>query len=583
MAKPRSRSRRNGSSGGASPTDVGYPAGERELVVITEPDVQLRVGDEGVSSLAGADVAPLSDLLSEEGVTLEPLFGLSEERLSRDAAPPTPGAAPDLPELAAFYRVRAEDTRLDELAPRFLALPSVAAAYVKPAPEPAAATEVAAPPAPAAAAAPPATADFSARQGYLGPAPGGINAIWANTLGGGAGAGVHITDVEGAWQLSHEDLLQNLGGVVAGTPTTDLAWRNHGTAVFGEFGGDHNGIGVNGIAPDANVAGASIFGGTGSAGAIMQAADHLGAGDIILIELHRPGPRHNFASRQDQLGYIAIEWWPDDFAAIRYAIGRGVVVVEAAGNGAENLDDALYNQPAAGFPASWRNPFSPANPSSEAVVVGAGAPPPGTHGRDHGPDRSRLDFSNHGARVDAQGWGREVTTTGGRLYSPGDLQGGTDETLWYTDTFSGTSSASPIVVGALACIQGILATRGLPRLSSAQAIAVLRSTGSPQTDAPGRPATQRIGNRPDIQAAIALLSPVIVSSGIATQYWHECLAYPPGDTASLWLYVDNAWRHHDKPDRPTLDLVQRAFLGQGSQTRVWYAGDEVVGLVVEGS
>jgi hypothetical protein len=583
MAKPRSRSRRNGSSEGGSPTEVTYPGGERELVVITEPDVQLRVGDEGVSSLAGADVAPLSDLLNEEGVTLEPLFGLSEERLSRDAARPGAGGAPDVQDLAAFYRVRAEDTRLDELAPRFLSLPSVAAAYVKPAPEPAAATEVAPPPASAAPAGPPATADFSARQGYLGPAPGGINAIWANTQAGGAGGSVRITDVEGAWQLSHEDLLQNLTGVVAGMPTTDLAWRNHGTAVFGEFGGDHNGIGVNGIAPDATVAGASIFGGTGSAGAIMQAADHLGSGDIILIELHRPGPRHNFASRTDQAGYIAIEWWPDDFAAIRYAISRGVVVVEAAGNGAENLDDALYNQPAAGFPASWRNPFNPANPSSEAVVVGAGAPPQGTHGRDHGPDRSRLDFSNYGARVDAQGWGREVTTTGGRLYSPGDLQGGTDETLWYTDTFSGTSSASPIVVGALACIQGILATRGLPRLSSAQAIGVLRSTGSPQTDAPGRPATQRIGNRPDIQAAIAALSPVIVSSGIATQYWHECLAYPPGDTASLWLYVDNAWRHHDKPDRPTLDLVQRAFLGQGSQTRVWYAGDEIVGLVVEGS
>lgn len=35
--------------------------------------------------------------------------------------------------------------------------------------------------------------------------------------------------------------------------------------------------------------------------------------------------------------------------------------------------------------------------------LGAVAPPPGTHGRDHGPDRSRTAFSHHGARVDAQG------------------------------------------------------------------------------------------------------------------------------------------------------------------------------------
>ena len=92
---------------------------------------------------------------------------------------------------------------------------------------------------------------------------------------------------------------------------------------------------------------------------------------------------------------------------------------------------------------------------SGAILVGAGAPPPGTHGRDHGPDRSRLDFSNFGARVDAQGWGEEVTTCG-----YGDLQGGTNEDLWYTDTFSGTSSASPIVVGALGCLQGVLRARG---------------------------------------------------------------------------------------------------------------------------
>ena len=42
--------------------------------------------------------------------------------------------------------------------------------------------------------------------------------------------------------------------------------------------------------------------------------------------------------------------------------------------------------------------------------------------------------------------------------------------------------------------------RGRPVLTPAQVRSFLRSTGSPQQDAPGRPATQRIGNRPDLRA-----------------------------------------------------------------------------------
>jgi hypothetical protein len=103
--------------------------------------------------------------------------------------------------------------------------------------------------------------------------------------------------------------------------------------------------------------------------AFRTAANRLRPGDIMLIELHRVGPRGR---------YLPMEFWPDEFAAIRYAVTRGVIVVEAGGNGGENLDDPFYNNRPAGFPASWKNPFNPANPNSGAVMVGAGAPPPGT-------------------------------------------------------------------------------------------------------------------------------------------------------------------------------------------------------------
>jgi hypothetical protein len=468
---------------------------DRELIVIAKKEVGLRTRIKEVTSTTGADVKPVNDLMASENITLRPLFGSSEERLraAADSSKTTSGVQP--PDLSVYYRVEAPQDRLDEIAEKLRKLGVFEAAYIKPAPEPASfkinqmVARQEEPPAH--------TPNFTPRQEFLDAAPGGVDARYAWTVPGGRGAGIGVIDIEGAWRFTHEDLLQNQGGVVGGTQSGDLRWRNHGTAVVGEIGGDDNALGITGIAQDANVRAISIFGGLGPAAAIRNAADMLNPSDIILIELHAPGPRFNFQGRDDQLGYIAMEWWPDNFDAIRYATSRGIVVVEAAGNGAENLDDAIYNNPAAGFPATWTNPFNRANRDSGAILVGAGAPPSGTHGRDHGPDRSRLDFSNWGASIDAQGWGREVTTTG-----YGDLQGGINEDEWYTDTFSGTSSASPIVVGTLACVQGALRAVGRPLLSSARARELLRTTGSPQQDAPGRPATQRIGNRPNLRQLI---------------------------------------------------------------------------------
>jgi hypothetical protein len=485
-----------------TPPGSNVPIGRRELVVIAAPDAGLQALASGVRSDAGAETTSLNAVLARHGALMRPLFGLSEHRLRANVAGAlTSDLVPDgMPALERFYHVDAADDRLETMAAELLEHPLVEAAYVKPAGAlPAAVVEeiIAAAPlndmVPAPGDAPPATPDFTARQGYLDAAPGGIDARYAWTVLGGSGAGVRVIDCEWGWRFSHEDLLQNQGGVVAGTSSTDT---NHGTAVLGEISGDRNGLGITGIAPDAVIS-ASSFNDQPTAQAIRAAADRLGPGDIILLEIHRPGPRTPNPP-QGQLGFIAIEWWPDDFAAIRYAVNKGIVVVEAAGNGFQNLDDPIYSQRPVGFPASWLNPFNVANPSSGAVMVGAGAPPPNTHGQNWGPDRSRLDFSNYGARVDAQGWGREVTSTG-----YGDLQGGMNTDLWYTDRFSGTSSASPIVVGAIACAQGVLRAQGRIPLSPARARDLLRSTGSIQQDAPGRPATQRIGNRPNLRQLIA--------------------------------------------------------------------------------
>lgn len=474
----------------------------RELVIVSKQDAGLRATPEGVTSVKGYSLENVNKILKKHNCSINPLFGLSEERIQRKVQEVAGPSTESIPDLSTYYNVEAPDADLEKILKDLQGLDVLDGAYIKPISLPAVETievkdevieEHLNDMQPSPEEAPPATPNFVSRQGYLNIAPGGIDAYYAWTMPGGLGNNIKIIDCEWGWNFTHEDLLQNHMGVVAGTSTTALAFQNHGTAVIGEIGGDRNTIGVTGICPNA-VVGASSFVNKPSAQAIKDAADKLNKGDILLLEIHRAGPNANGVG---QFGFIAIEWWPDDFAAIRYAVNKGIIVVEAAGNGFQNLDDAVYNAKPTGFPANWKNPFNPANPSSYAVVVGAGAPPPGTHGRNHGPDRSRLGFSNYGRRVDCQGWGREVTTTG-----YGDLQGGINRNLWYTDTFSGTSSASPIVTGALGCVQGVLKAQGAEPLTPQKAIQLLRSTGSPQQDAPTRPATQRIGNRPNLRQLI---------------------------------------------------------------------------------
>ncbi|MET7770605.1 S8 family serine peptidase [Nocardia sp. NPDC005366] len=471
----------------SAPSVPGSLCAPAELIVVTHGAAAPLAPDVLRDSVA-AEIR-LSALLPP-GARLSRIFGPAARLRGKLAAT---RHEPVAAEFLNYFTVRDVVADVAEVAQRLRDDDAVDGAYVKPAAEPPIA------PLPIArrafAEAPPVTPNFEARQGYLEAAPGGVDARWAWTRPGGRGAGVRVIDIEGAWRFSHEDLTGNQGGVIGGDPSTDAGWRNHGTAVAGAISADVNAFGITGISPEATIRAVSIFGG-GSAAAIRTAADALTSGDIILLELHRPGPRRDFQNRPDQSGYIAVEWWPDDLAAIRYANARGVVVVEAAGNGGEDLDDAIYDIRPVDFPSTWRNPFHADDEGSGAIVVGAGAPPPGTHGRDHGPARSRLAFSNYGSRVDTQGWGLEVTTTG-----YGDLQGGSDEDYWYTDQFSGTSSASPIVVGALACYQGIHAHEVGAR-TPAEIRALLRGTGSPQAAAPNRPTSQRIGNLPDIRAMV---------------------------------------------------------------------------------
>jgi hypothetical protein len=69
-------------------------------------------------------------------------------------------------------------------------------------------------------------------------------------------------------------------------------------------------------------------------------------------------------------------------------------------------------------------------------------------------------------------------------------------TQWYTGSFSGTSSASPIVAGAVALIEGIRKKLGMSPLNSTEMRSLLRSTGAAQG------AGVAIGTQPNLQAAL---------------------------------------------------------------------------------
>ena len=343
-------------------------------------------------------------------------------------------------------------------------------------------------------------------QGYLDPAPLGLDARYAWTLPGGRGENVRVCDIEYSWNLTHNDLSEaaaNLFIYVKGVnPLPDqiineASW-NHGTAVIGEMIAADNGVGVTGIANRAQLGliNPLTSGATPDvAAAIRRATDVMEAGDVILLEQQSVlGPHFDPTTGR---GLAPIEFEPDVFNAIKAATAKGVIVVESAGNGLEDLDHASYD-----------GKFDRAKRDSGAIIVGAGLPEGGIYGP--GPDRTRTEESNYGSIVDVQGWGRYITTTG-----YGDLRHEQGENNWYTIDFGATSGATSMVAGAAALLQSIVKARGEVPLAPTALRQLLKATGSPQTGDLSR----HIGPRPDLRAAIASLDgvssgPVPVISGV---------------------------------------------------------------------
>lgn len=436
------------------PTSMSHDAVDKSRMhvkFVQSHPVRMRDGQLVTSARATWALEPIQQLLASDAVAkVEPLYPEKEEELKEMAVTAQQNTGQGQADLNQWYLITFADGKgSDELLNQVRQAAVVETAFFAPSPVK------------------PPIGDLTSKQVYLGPASGhGIDALYAHQIPGGTGKNVTVADVEFGWTTNHEDLSKLRGAVVTrGTPRESYA--NHGTAVMGQIVADNNGRGVTGIAYDAKaiLSHATTNRGYDPGSAIVTAAANLKAGDVLVLEQQVTGCGGGFAP---------VESVPSAYDAIKAAVGKGIHVVEAAGNGAQNLDQSCYG---------GRN-YPGGKGDSGAIIVGAGAS--SICGR---PGGTPLRYSTYGSRVDLHGWGECVYTTG-----YGDLQGG-PATQHYTKKFSGTSSATPIVAGAVAVISSIAKERGI-NITPAQMRKLLVDTGTPQKQ--GR----NIGPMPNLRKAI---------------------------------------------------------------------------------
>lgn len=313
----------------------------------------------------------------------------------------------------------------------------------------------------------------SVNQGYLDPAPDGIDAEYAWTFVGGDGAGQRFIDLERGWTFTHEDIAAHGPTLLHGTLLDSS--RSHGTSVLGEVCAVDNAIGCVGIVP--NIASVDVVSYNGSTrpNAILAAIANLAFGDVLLLEA------------QVALNGTAllgpIEAYDAEYEAIRLATALGIIVVEAGGNGTDNGSAPPLNMDTyttlSGRAILNRDSTNPDFRDSGAIIVTAA-----TSTAPH----TRLVYGPHGRRIDCYAWAQNINTL-----SSDDA----GSTTAYSTSFGGTSGASPIITGAALAVQGRAEAQVGVRFSPRQMRAILSdpATGTPRAATE----TTQIGVMPNLR------------------------------------------------------------------------------------
>ncbi|HEX3018675.1 MAG TPA: S8 family serine peptidase [Chitinispirillaceae bacterium] len=305
---------------------------------------------------------------------------------------------------------------------------------------------------------PPATPDLSSYQDYRNSSFLNIEYAWSLGI---KGQGIRIADIEWGFDYDHEDLKRSR--FIELRPTTDHDYDDHGTSVAGILFAIENSYGMTGMVNQADTFyGISEVGTSRSAG-IFIGLERLRAGDVFIYEMQTVGKDGN---------YVPADFMQFVWDITKKATDDGIIVVAAAGNGGQDLDDSYYNS----YMARGDN---------GSIIVGAGSA---------NSLHNKLYFSTYGSRVNVQGWGGYVASTGsGDLYNGG-------EHATYTSSFSGTSSATPIVASAVVAIQSYAKNELGIILTPREMRSLLIETGQAQGLEDGH-----IGPFPDVRAAIEKL------------------------------------------------------------------------------
>lgn len=431
---------------------------------------KVRKGQNGIASFNGADLDRFHAVLAQQGIAPSALkrhFTLPETTLDQMKRNGEARGRRELADLNNYFSLTVPDNSdIGLLCDQLNALEIIE--FAEPMQVPAPLPLDLAPP----------TGDYSQLQGYR----ADLGLAELQGVPGIDGSGATFVDVEYSWVLDHEDLeLPAVANIDTETLVNPFPQNeaSHGTAVLGVIIGGDNGYGVTGLAPGATalvVPANTLESGYNLARAITVAIAGVDAGDVILIE------QQNSVCGSTRYG--PVEWAQDVYDVIATATANDIIVVEAAGNGSVNLDDS-----------ACQSLFDTAVRDSGAIIVGAGA----------SLLHSRLLFSTYGSRVNVQGWGELVTTTG---YGDAGLGDPSDLRQRYTDNFGGTSSASPTVVGAILAIQGVLKENAADPLAPYQMRQLLIDSGTAQTG------IDHIGPLPNVPAALALLPPHIAVTSI---------------------------------------------------------------------
>lgn len=292
-----------------------------------------------------------------------------------------------------------------------------------------------------------ATPNFRGMQSWFDPAPVGFGLEPLRALDGVRGDKVRVFHIEADWDVEHEDL-QSIGehSIVVPIPPGLEHARNHGTGVLGILFATDNGIGITGIADQAEGKLLCTESMQGTHNALVATIQYGAPGDVVvLIGQVNVGLQH-------AIDFVPVEFFRINFDAILTVTTQGFHVVEAAGNGENDLDDERFH-----------GLFDRAARDSGAILVtgseGAGLEP--------------AWIANYGSRCDITGYGNDAVTTGyGGLFRTGDPRRA------YEHRYSGTSAATAMMGGVAASVLGALRTQGLEEPSPAELRDLLRVGGT---------------------------------------------------------------------------------------------------------